>query len=284
MFQKSIITLFKQLLFWVLYFAFIRIFYLIYNFSELHNNSIGFWESLASFIYGIRLDMATACYLILIPFLLIFVQSLFKYKFLRLGLNIYTGIILVAYTMIITTEMGIYEEWKTKLHYKALMYMSNPAEIYNSAETAKFIVLWLIFFFIFFFAFWIYRKYFSSNLSNKRNFILSFVYLIVIPPFMLLGVRGGVQEIPIIQSQSYYSKHNILNLASMNSGFNIYVSIVENYRNMSRNPFKHYSQEEAELTLKEIYKTEKDTSLQILKTNRPNIVLIMWESCSATFM
>ncbi len=104
------------------------------------------------------------------------------------------------------------------------------------------------------------------------------------PPFILLGARGGVQEIPIIQSQSYYSKHNILNLASMNSGFNIYVSIFENYQTMGKNPFNYYSSEEVEKTLTEIYKTEKDSSLQILKNNRPNIVLIMWESFSATLI
>ncbi len=151
MFQKSLISLFKQLLYWVLYFALVRIFYLLYNFTELQTDSIGFWESLASFVYGFRLDLATACYLIFIPFLLIFFQSLFKYKFLRLGLNIYTGVMLAVYTMLITTEMGIYEEWKTKMHYKALMYLSNPSEIYNTAETGQFIFLWLIFFFILFF-------------------------------------------------------------------------------------------------------------------------------------
>ena len=113
MFQKSFLILFKQLIFWVLYFAFVRIFYLFYNLSELQNDEIGFWESMASFIYGFRLDLSTACYLILIPFVLIFVQTLFKFNFLRLALTIYTGVFLATYTMLITTEMGIYEEWKT---------------------------------------------------------------------------------------------------------------------------------------------------------------------------
>lgn len=284
MFLKLVLNLLKQLLFWVLYFSFVRIFYLLYNLSELRIDSIGFWESMASFIYGFRLDLATACYLILIPFLIILIQSFFKTKFLRLALNIYSAIILAVYTMLITTEMGIYQEWKTKMHYKALMYMSNPAEIYNTAETSQFITLWILFFCIFILSFWIYRKYFSQNISIKRNYILSLVFLIITPPFMVLGMRGGTQEIPIIQSQSYYSKHNILNLAAVNSGFNMYVSIIENYRNMGKNPFKYYSIEEVDKTLSEIYKIEKDTSLQILKTKKPNIVLIIWESCSATLI
>jgi len=266
MFQKLIINLLKQLLFWVLYFSLIRAFYLVFNLSELRNDSIGFWESMASFVYGFRLDLATASYLIFIPFLLIIIQSLFKYKFLRLSLNIYSGFILFVFTLLITAEMGIYEEWKTKMHYKALTYMTHPTEIYNTAETSQFILLWLIFLSIFIFSFWIYRKYFSRNISFKRNIVLSLVFLIITPPFMFVGMRGGVQEIPIIQSQSYYSKHNILNLAAVNSGFNMYVSVVENFQNMDKNPFNYYSSTDVDKTLSEIYTMEKDSSLQILKT------------------
>jgi len=284
MFQKLILSLLRQLLFWILYFLFIRAFYLVYNLHELRNDSIGFWESMASFIYGFRLDLATACYLILIPFLLLLVQSLFKHPFLRLALNIYSGFVLIIFTLLITAEMGIYEEWKTKMHYKALTYMTHPSEIYYTAKTSQFIILWLIFFSILFFSFWLYRKYFSQNISFKRNAISSLVFLIICPPFIALGMRGGIQEIPIIQSQSYYSKHNLLNLAAVNSGFNMYVSVIENYRNVGKNPFKCYTTEEAENTLSNIYKIEKDSSLQILKTKRPNIVLIMWESCSATLI
>lgn len=284
MFQKLILNLLKQLLFWVLYFSFIRAFYLIYNLSELRNDSIGFWESMASFIYGFRLDLATAIYLIIIPFLLLLIQSVFKHQFLRLALNIYSGFILVVFTLLITAEMGIYQEWKTKMHYKALTYMTHPSEIYNTAETSQFIILWIIFFSIFFLSFWMYRKYFSSQLAVKRNLILSFVFFLITPPFLVLGMRGGIQEIPIIQSQSYYSKHNILNLAAVNSGFNIYVSIIENYKNVNNNPFNYYPSEDLKKTLTEIYKTEKDSSLHVLKTTRPNIVLILWESCSATLI
>lgn len=284
MFRKLITNLLKQLLFWVLYFSLIRAFYLVFNIPELRNDSIGFWESMASFIYGFRLDLATATYLIFIPFLLILIQSLFKYQFLRLALNIYSSFILIVFTLLITAEMGIYEEWKTKMHYKALTYMTHPTEIYNTAETSQFILLWLIFLSIFIFSFWMYRKYFSRNISFRRNIVLSLVFLIITPPFMFVGMRGGVQEIPIIQSQSYYSKHNILNLAAVNSGFNMYVSVVENYRNMGKNPFNYYTNEEVDKTLSEIYTMEKDSGLQILKTKKPNIVLIMWESCSATLI
>lgn len=284
MMGKLLWSLIKQLLFWLSYFAFIRIFYLVYNLKEIQNDNIGFWESMASFVYGFRLDLSTGCYIIFIPFLMIWFQSLLKFNFLRFALNLYTGIMLVIFSLLITAEMGIYEEWKTKMHYKALMYLANPSEIYNSAETKSFIILSLFLLILFFFSFWVYRKYTKPDFLIKRKIINNMIYFFVVPIFLFLGMRGGIQEIPIIQSQSYYSSHNILNLASMNSGFNIYVSIIENYRNLDSNPFNYYESEEVKKSIAQIYEMKKDTSLQILKTERPNIILIIWESFSATLI
>lgn len=184
-----------------------------------------------------------------------------------------------------TAELGIYEEWKTKLHYKALMYLNNPSEVYNSAETKNFFILLAIFITVVVFSFWIYRKYFFSKIKVVKKKFLNFVIiLIVLPPFIVLGMRGGLQEIPINQSQSYFSKKNILNLAAVNSGFNLYISVYENLNNLDINPFSIYSEEEAAKIVSDIYSVEKDTTFSILKTLRPNIVLIALESWSATLI
>ena len=94
-------------------------------------------------------------------------------------------------------------------------------------------------------------------------------------------MRGGLQQIPINQSQSYYSKHNILNLAAVNSGFNLYISVFENLKNFGKNPFQYYDDKVAEDIVDKIYKTPKDTTIQILKNTNPNIVFLIMESWSA---
>ncbi len=213
------------------------------------------------------------------------VQTFYAKPILGLINKTYTGIIIFFYGLLATAELGIYEEWKTKLHYKALMYLKNPSEIYDSAETDKFFVLLFIFIFIFLFLFWVYRKFFFSRVVPVKHHTLNLVlFFILIPPFLVLGMRGGLQQIPINQSQSYYSKKNILNLAAVNSGFNLYISIVENAGNFDKNPFLYYPQSEAEKVVQEIYKLPKDTTYQILNTENPNVVLIMLESWSATLI
>ena len=279
---KIIFSLTKQLLFWVLFFAFTRLIYLVYNYRFLEMEDISFTETLASFYHGLGLDIATAFYFLIFPFFLLFMQSLIKKKWLNQINKYYVLVMVILYSLVTVGELGIYEEWKTKLHYKGLMYLTHPSEIYNSAETGTFFFLVLILISQILLAFWVYRRFFHTVvLLKKRNILFSLAFLVVTPPLMLIGMRGGLQEIPIIQSSAYYSEHNILNLAAMNSGFNLFVSINENYRTEGKNPFRSFSDEEAGLILEGIYETPKDTSIQILSTKRPNIVLLLMESWSA---
>jgi phosphoglycerol transferase MdoB-like AlkP superfamily enzyme len=94
-------------------------------------------------------------------------------------------------------------------------------------------------------------------------------------------LRGGFQQIPINQSESYYSDHNILNIAAVNNVFNLYISIFENLQNFDHNPYVFMDQATAAQLMKEVYHTTGDSTLHILKTSRPNIVLIILESWSA---
>ncbi len=282
---KLLKSLLKQLLFWITFFALLRLIYLIYNFRELQIEQVSIIEAISVFWYGLKLDLATACYLIIIPFILVLLQAVYSRPWLGLVNKIYTGIFIFFYALLITAELGIYEEWKTKLHYKALLYLNNPSEVYNSAETKNFFILLTILIVVVIFSFWIYQKYFFSKIELAKAKLLNFVVILIfLPPFIVLGMRGGLQEIPINQSQSYFSKKNILNLAAVNSGFNLYISVYENLNNMDVNPFNYFSDEEATKIVKNIYSVEQDSTIFILKTQSPNIVLIALESWSATLI
>ncbi len=276
---KLIGNFIRLFVFWMLVFAFSRLLFILYNLHYVNMENVGFGETMASFVHALRLDAATACYFITIPFFFYWILSLLKWKFLNLGVKYFVLLLIIIYSLLVTTELGIYSEWKTKLHYKALMYITNPSEIYNSAETSTFFLLLSILAGQIIFYYWIYRRLFYSRvLVIKRNYVFSLLFLLITPPLLLLGMRGGVQEIPINQSQSYYSQHNILNLASVNSGFNIFISVFENWETGGENPFRTMPEDRAIEIVEEIYETPKDTTIKVLTTDRPNIVLIMLES------
>ena len=127
--KKLILFFLKHILFLLLYFAFTRLIYLLYHLKELRINEMSFGEAVFSFSKGFRLDLSTSIYILLIPFLFISLQFIINKNWVNRLQHVYFSIILLFYSLLAATEMGIYEEWKTKLHYKALLYLTNPSEI-----------------------------------------------------------------------------------------------------------------------------------------------------------
>ena len=280
--KKIIYNLLRQFFFWLFFFALARALFLIYYSGLIIEDQMGFFHVIATFWHALKLDIATTCYILIFPFFLLLLQSLQSPKWLNVIHKVYTAILLFIYSLITTSEIGVYYEWKTKLHFKAFLYLSNPLEIYNSAETSKFFILIGILLVLFLVGFFFYLKVvYLPIVRFKRNIIFSFLFLLITPPLLLLGARGGIREIPINQSESYFSKHNFLNLAATNSAFNLYISFFENYKNFGVNPYHYFDDEIAKKIVSDIYYTPTDTTVNVLKTNNPNIVLLILESWSA---
>ncbi len=266
----------------MLIFAVSRAVFFIYYSGILKVENIAISEVFASFWHAILLDIATASYIIIIPFFILLVQSVYNARWLNYLNLVYSIIVLFVYLLITTSEIGIYDEWKTKLQYKALLYFSNPDEIYKSSETSVFFILILIFLVQFGVGYWFYKRFiFIKIKTSNHSIIFSGLFLFLISFLIFVGLRGGLGEIPITQSSSYFSKHNFINLASINSGYSLLISTLENYEFKNTNPFEFYDPEEATKRVRQLHKVEKDTTIHILNANRPNIVILLLESWSA---
>lgn len=281
-FTSTILSLLRQFLFWILMFAVARTIFLIYNFNLLRIESISLGSTLASYWHALPLDVATAGYLLLFPLLLVLIQTVYSPNWINKVNRIYTLIAILLYTLLVSVELGIYPEWKTKLPFKAFSYLTNPTEVYDTVSTGIFFSLVFVWIGFAMLAFWSYKRWFYQNIVHiPRSIWVTLITISVILPLMFVGIRGGVQPIPINQSKSYYSTHNILNLAAVNSGFNLMISVIENYKNFGHNPFAFYPEDQAEATVNKLFNTPQDSTTLFLTTQRPNIVLLILESWSA---
>ncbi len=277
-------SFFKQYLFWLLFFALGRMVFLLYYTHSIVLTSAPFSEVMMSFVEGFKLDIATAAYIMIIPFFLHLVKIFYSPPIIARINQIYHWILIGLYALLISAELGLYAEWQTKVNYKALLYLQHPTEIVNSAqptETTLLLFIWLLMTAL---GVWTYNKFFHKRLINLQlPNMVSLSFLLLMPPVLLLLMRGGIEEIPINQSQSFYSQHAILNAAATNSAFNLYISYHEN-KNSTTNPFAYMPQATAKQKVKAIYHTPQDSTLSVLKTTRPNIVFIIMESWSATLV
>lgn len=280
--KRILLALLRQYLFWILFFNLTRLVFLVYYLGILRAEDISFIEVLAVFPHALKLDTATACYLLVLPLFILVIQSVKPWPFLNVVNKIYTGLMVAFYSLTAVGEMGIYAEWKTKLTYKVVKYLSRPDEIYNSSETwIFFLLLFLWIGFILAGHFGYKRWFFMRITESAKNLYFTLAFFTVASGLLFIGLRGGVQQIPINQSESYFSEHNILNLAAVNNGFNLYLSIFENLGNFKANPYRFMPSERARQIVDGIYKTNSDTTVHILNCKRPNIVMIILESWSA---
>lgn len=95
-----------------------------------------------------------------------------------------------------------------------------------------------------------------------------------------LLIRGGLGGSPITQSMAYYSKEQLLNNAAVNTEWNLISSVLAS-KMTKVNPYLYLDSEDAEKRVKELYVPTKDTTVNILTTKRPNVVLIIIESFTA---
>lgn len=270
----------KQYLFWMLFFQFLRLIFLLYNLDEINDSNT--FEVLKSLWYAIYLDNSTAGYVMMFPILLSIIKTWFTLGIFNQIIRVYHGILIFIASSISIAELPLYDEWKVKLNYKAISYLSRPQEVFETASAWEVFGGLLAIAIITFFAISAFNKWVYPKLKQQRSFIASLIHMILLPITFIWGIRGGLQPIPIQEADVYYSKNNFLNLVAVNSAWNLGSSIDKNHYFKNTNPFVFMSFSEAKSLVDSLYKVEKDTTIQILKTiKKPNIVVLLLESWSA---
>jgi phosphoglycerol transferase MdoB-like AlkP superfamily enzyme len=270
----------KQIVFWFLLFTLARIIFLLFYLSFLKD--IDFINIIALFWHAVRLDISTISFILLLPFLLLGSNLFIQRKWPVVIVKYYHFIIIVFYSIITTAENGIYGDWLTKLNVKAINYLSHPSEIYNSSATGTFFLLLLVLILQSVAGCLAYSRWFHEKQFEKISLLKSFLFIVVGAFLLVLGLRGGIQQVPVNQSSVYFSKRNILNQTAVNPAWNIFHSIHQNYYSIQGNPFVYYSDKEAEKIVTELFHVEKDTTEIILNNQRPNIVFVILEGWSSS--
>jgi phosphoglycerol transferase MdoB-like AlkP superfamily enzyme len=275
------ITIIKTLLFWLLFFAVTRGLFLVL-YSHLLAG-IPTKETLAVFYHALRLDTTAACYLMSIPLLLFTVQLCFKHKIITIVLRIITLIELTISSLIVFAEIGIYGEWRSKLNYKALAYLHHPGEIIKTATLPQLVFSIAGIVILIAGCYYLYNRFVLKppiTPVKRAYFKVPFCFLITCC-VCVFGMRGGFRAIPITQSASYFSRYAVLNDAAVNPQWNIALNIADFGSLETNHLFRFMDNQTANETVEKLRKTEKDTSLCVVKKQPINIVLILLESWSA---
>jgi phosphoglycerol transferase MdoB-like AlkP superfamily enzyme len=266
-------------LYWIIFFVTGKAVFLAYH--QTKSADLTAREIANVFLYGLYLDVSFTAYICIIPFFLFFLQTIIKHFKVGKIITLYTILLTLLLSFSITADLELYKAWGFKLDAAALQYFNTPNEMAASVSSSPVVVLMLIFilfstFFILLYTIFI-KRYISLPVSrlNFIRIVLSFLLFV----FLFVPIRGGFQQIPINQSNVYFSDKLFANHAAINVPWNLMHSLLK--KNAKQNPYNYLTESEARRYIDLLYTQGKTSYPKVLTTQRPNIIFIILESYTA---
>ncbi|NCD72032.1 LTA synthase family protein [Mucilaginibacter agri] len=278
---RSFFSFCRYFVFWLIVFFCTRLTFELYFYNKLTTASVK--EILLTFIHGLWLDYSAAAYICITP-LLVFIVNWFipKGHIPAIWLKIYTWFCVLVISFLTIIDLNIFREWGTKVNYRVFNTLYNaPSEAVASTGSSPIglsitigvtllVVGVVLSLYVVDFKF--KKPYESVSFKIPFSLLLCFITLIII--------RGGLRGAPINEQRAYFSNKQILNQAVLNTEWNLMNNVVENMRR-PYNAYEFMPADKAFTLVNDLYAVKKDTTVKILKTDRPNIVIIQLESYTA---
>jgi len=278
---RSLYSFIRYFLFWLLFFAITRATFEIYFHKKLYGAAFG--DIAKTYFYGLRLDLSATAYIAILP-LFVFITNWFnkENQVKNIWLKVHTWFCVVVISFIAIVDIGIFTEWGTKVNFRVFDTLYNsPAESMSSTASSP-IALNLTIGAILVLTGIILSNFiidysFKKPVETKRARILFSIGLVLVN---FLIIRGSLSKQPIDQSAAYFSDNQILDISAENTEWNLANNVFENLRH-PYNPYLFLPETEAKKIVDETFAVKKDTTLHLLTTDKPNVVIIQLESFTA---
>jgi phosphoglycerol transferase MdoB-like AlkP superfamily enzyme len=226
------------------------------------------------------MDLSMAAYLSLFPFIWVTFSNFIKKSIFQNTIFSYTFILVFLITFIIVVDLEVYNIWSFRIDGTPLNYLKSPKEAWASIKSSPVLPLLLSFIILIFIANYIvYRiianKIYDWKVIKNFPFIL---YGILLAGLLIIPIRGGLGIAPMNHSSVYFSKINFANISAINAPWNFFSSLVNRSSNKV-NPYTYLPKEILDKTLSQLFlKGPKNQILIETKQDKPNVLIIVWES------
>ena len=246
-----------------------------------HGLTAGDWTDVIG--HGLSLDLSTALYFLIVPLLAVLASVWARVP--AVVLKVYFAIVALALALAFVADTSLYPFWGFKLDASCLQYLSQPEGITQSVTTGYLLLRCLLVALLTVLFYWLYsrpRTLFPCRTGRTLRLRLAETALYVaLMPLMVVGIRGGLSESTTNIGQVYYSQNQFLNHAAVNPVFSFLYSAGHQLGDLSQYDF--FDEAECLRLTEQVYTTESIGGDTLLTTQRPNIVIILLESCGEEF-
>jgi phosphoglycerol transferase MdoB-like AlkP superfamily enzyme len=272
--RKRLLFLLATGIFWVGFFEVLRLIFVCYQRELVQDlNTI---EILKAFIHGLYHDLSLAGYILLLTGLILSLTFWLPGKKLSKLFGWITVLLLLVSSSILIPNLELYRNWGFHLDATVLSYLKNPKEAAASTQLSVYIGLTLLFLASLVGGFLAYRKFVLHKLKAIQPMKVVWVpAMLFVTAAMIIPVRGGVGIAPMNVGFVYFSNTLLANHIAVNPVWNFSYSMKKLGKDQKE--YKFLSQEQMQTTIRSL-KAEKQDPKSILKTKRPNVVVLVLES------
>ena len=252
------------------------------------NVRVGMKDMWHFYRHGFRTDMISSAYLTVLPFLASWIYANVRCFNIVDVLLIICLLLSVSVALIVVSDTALYKFWRYKLDSSVFRYLRSLKGAFASVSAAYIavaiiavITMAAIYFFITYSA--VRLVWFSSTVESMTiaGFVVCNLTAVMCLGVFFLIVRGtGIR--PNNPSIAYFSRIPFLNHSAVNPMYNLVYSLSE--KDDYGSQFQSMPKEECEVKFQQLYPTHGKPKVRLLNTDRPNILLVVWESLSARFV
>lgn len=262
--------------------------FLLFYHARAAEASFGEW--LGVLWHGLSLDCTVAGYVTAFPVLVVLASFWIplSQRVWRIVLTVYFSLIALVTAAIFAVDLNLYGYWGFRLDGSVLIYLSDPGEALASAswgEVLRQILIMLVYAGAMIWSYrWILRL-FRVEPVPLRGRIVPTVAALLIGGLTFLAIRGGVTVATANVSKVYFSSNMFLNHAATNPVFSFLSSVGDNENYAEAYPF--FEEERRKTLFEELRGNRPGADAgtpRLLRSDRPNVVLILLESFGRTIM
>lgn len=283
--KQRIFFILKLFILFIIFFAVQKIIFIADN-ADAENIDINANNIYNILIHGFGLDASTTGYLIIIPFVIIWISIWYNQLKIKAILKPYFIIISILLSVITILDTSLYEFWKFKLDATIFNYIDAPKQALASVSTGYILIRVIIMAVSAIILSWISiistPSVFPELKYGKRMIGYNAAY-ILIGGIIFLFIRGGIGRSTMNIGNAYFSEKPFMNHAAVNPAFNLLYS----WRKSEKFSDKYNWLDEtlrANLWQGLYPDTTEDKTDSLLNIERPNILIIILEGYGSYYL
>lgn len=227
-------------------------------------------------LHGLTLDATTVGYLCVLPWLVVGVSVWFKRFPLRKVLVGYYVLITLVASLIFVGDMCLYPFWNFKLDASVFLYLDSPKNAAASVSAGFLFVRFLLIMLLSGGCTWGLCRLTPAVLPVVKRRLWGTVGMLLLGGVLFVIIRGGVSESTANIGQTYFCNDEFLNHSAVNPAFSLLASVskTKNYAE----EFQFFDEARRDSLMAGLYPRSGKPAVELLRTRRPNILIILMES------